>query len=98
MQRVRLVTGAKKILAQIEAWLASWNSGEYDKLLFDSYTVATGYLGRDCGNQNAEQLHRKILNLFLGGKLRQAVRFICEQETGGVLQPGKLELDWNRKK
>ena len=34
-----------------------------------------------------EQCHRTLSNLFLKGKLLETVRFICDIENGGVLQP-----------
>ena len=54
--------------------------------------MATGYLGRARGTQNAEQLHHTFSNIFLRGKLREEVRFVCKQETGGILQPNELSL------
>ena len=51
--------------------------------------VVTGYLqaeeeslGNKCGTQTQEQWHRNFSNLVLTGKLREAIHFICELETG----------------
>ena len=62
----------------------------YDKLVYGSYTAATKYLGRAHRTQNADKRHHTFSNLVLRVKLRKAVRFVCDQETGGVMQPDKL--------
>ena len=46
LQHVQLVTGTKHICAIIDDRLDSWNSGEFDELICDSYAAAMGYLGR----------------------------------------------------
>ena len=78
LQRVWLVTGAKNICTQIDDRLISWSCGAFDKLVYDSYTTANGYLGRDCGTQNIEQCHHMFLNLVLPWKLHEAVVFVCK--------------------
>ena len=78
-QRVRLITGTKNIFAQIDDRFDSWNSGDFDEVVYDSYTAATGYLGRSCMNKSAEQRHYTFLNFVLCGKLREAIIFICKR-------------------
>ena len=90
MKLVRLVTGAKDIRARIDAWLDSWNRGTFDEFLYDSYTVAMGYLGRDIGNQSSEHLQHKLLNLILCGKFCEEIRLFCEWESGRVLLPNEI--------
>ena len=79
------MTGARNIRAKIEARLASWNRAAYKKLVFNSYAMATGYLGRSRETQNMEQRHRTFLKLFLRGKVHESVRFFCEREIWVVL-------------
>ena len=49
-----------------------------------------GYLGKSRGTKTAEERHRTFLNLVLKRKLRKAVRFVCDRENEGVLQPKEL--------
>ena len=89
LQCVQLVTGTKNICALIDYRLTYFDLGAFDKLVCDSYTAVTGYLGRDCGTQNAEQRHLTFLNRALRRKLNEKIRFFCKRETGGVLNPEK---------
>ena len=59
----------------------------------DKYNYAMGYLGKAYGNQTDEQRHRTFSNLVLKGKFCKAVRFVCDREKGGVLQPDELAED-----
>ena len=59
----------------------------------DTYNSDMGYLGKDRGNLAEEQRHTMFSNLVLKGKLREAVRFVCDMEKGRVLQPEKLAED-----
>ena len=54
----------------------------FDELVDDSYAADIGYFGRDRGNQNADQLHHKFLNIVLGRKLREAVSFFVNRKQG----------------
>ena len=56
-------------------------------LVQDSYGAVEAYLGKARGNQTREQWHQTLSNLILRRKFRKAIRFICEQDTGGVLLP-----------
>ena len=87
LQHVHLITGAKNIRALIDTKPELWNIGVFNKLVNNFYTTATGYLGRALGNQNAEQHHHTFLNLFLHGKLREAVKFLCKRETELFFKP-----------
>ena len=53
-----------------------------------------GYLRKSRGSQTTEERHRTFSNLVLKGKLRESVRFVCDREKGGVLQPDKLSEDY----
>ena len=50
-------------------------------------------LGKKQGTQTLEKLHRDFSNLVLHGKLLKAVRFICDQEAGGVFLPNEWTTD-----
>ena len=93
LQRVQPITGTKNIRAWIKFQLDCCNYVEFDELVNDTYTAATGYLGRDRGIQSEEKRHCTFSNLFLHGKLRKAVIFVCEHKRGEFLQPGNLASD-----
>ena len=52
-----------------------------------------GYLGKAHRTQNMKERHQNVSNLVLKGKLRKAVRFVCEREKEGVLKPDKFADD-----
>ena len=83
----------KNICAWIEAQLDSWNCVAFDEHVNNSYTAAMGYPGKARGTQSMEKHHHTFSKKFLRGKLREAVRFVCKQKTGGVLQPNKLSSE-----
>ena len=64
--------------------------GTFEKLVKYRHNAATGFLGKARGIQSEEQRHRTLLNLFLKGKLRKEVRFVCAWETGGTFQPNEF--------
>ena len=73
----------QNICKWIDAWLESWNKGLFDELVWDSYVVSKGYLGRACSNQRAKQYHCTFSILVLHGILRKSVRFIYKLDSGG---------------
>ena len=52
-----------------------------------------GYLIKSLGTQTMKERHGMFSNLVLKGKLREAVRFVCDKEKGGVLKPDELDED-----
>ena len=77
--------GCKNIFDRITSRLYLCNKGFYNELIQDFYGTAASYSGKARGNQNWEQRHHTFTNLIMRGKLREAVQFICDQETGGFL-------------
>ena len=67
----------------IESWLTSWNHGAFDKLVYYSYKMATGYLGKAHRNQNTEQHHFMFLIIVLRGKLCKTISFFANWNQGG---------------
>ena len=73
LQRVCLVSGAKNICDRITSRLDLWNKGTCKKLVQDSYSAVTDYLGEAHRTQTQEQRHCTYSNLILREKLREAV-------------------------
>ena len=65
----------------------------FNELVKDAYNSAMGYLEKACVTQNTQERHLTFSNLVLKRKLRKSVRFVCEREKGGFLQPDKLAED-----
>ena len=59
----------------------------------DTYKSAMGYLGKYRGTQTTEERHQTFSNLVLKGKLRKAIKFVCDREKGGFFQPDELAAD-----
>ena len=55
------------------------------------YTLhtCTEYLNVACREESAEHQAQTYHSLLLQGKLRTAMQWITERETGSILQPGK---------
>ena len=94
LQRTQGVNNSTQICKRILFRLYCWIHGAFDKLVKDMNNSAMGYLGKSRGNQTEEQCHRTFSNLVLKGKLREAFRFVCEREKGGVLQLDELAEDF----
>ena len=84
---------AKNICDRITSRIELWNKGAYDELIQDSYGETVASLGKSRRTQNQKQLRGTLSNLILIVKLREAARFIYEQEKGGFLIPGNWETD-----
>ena len=56
-------------------------------LVEDTMRTCAQYLTATCREDSEDHRAKTYHSLVLRGKLRMAVRWIAEQETGGVLQP-----------
>ena len=83
LQNARSVNNTKYICARIQFWIDFCNRGAFDKLAKYTFNAATVFLGKSHGIQIEEQCQCIFSNITQGRKLLKAVRFICEQETGG---------------
>ena len=87
LQRARHVTASRDIRRQIEKRLDAWEAGAYKMLVEDTLRSSTQYRTAVRREESAEHRAKTFHGLVLRGKLRTAVRWITERETGGVLQP-----------
>ena len=66
----------------------AWEAGRHGVLIEDPMCTFSQYLTIICREESAEHGAQMYHSLVLRGKLRTAVQWISERETGGVLQPG----------
>ena len=90
LQRARHVTASRDIRRRIEKRLDAWEAGNHKMMVEDTLRSSTQYLTAVRREESAEQRAKTFHGLVLRGKLRTAVRWITERETGGVLQPEGL--------
>ena len=88
LQRARHVTASHAIWRQIEKRLEAWGGGRHAMLVGDTLRSCEDYMTTARREETAEHRAQTYNSLVLRGKLRSVVRWITEQETGGVLQPG----------
>ena len=88
LQRARHVTASHSIRRRIEKRLDAWGAGKHAMLVGDTLRSCEEYLNASRREETVEHRAQTYHSLVLRGKLRSAVRWITEQETGGVLQPG----------
>ena len=69
--------------------LDAWEDGKHGMLLEDTLRTCAEYLTVARREDSAEHQAQTYHSLVLWGKLRTAVRWIEERETGEVLQPGE---------
>ena len=87
LQRARHITASDAFRRWIENRLYAWVAGKH--AMFVGYTLRSceEYLTADRREETAEHWAQTYHILLLRGKLRSAVRWITEQETGGDFQP-----------
>ena len=88
LQRARHVTASHAIRRQTVKRLDAWGAGKHAMLVGDTLRSCEEYLTAARREETAEHRAQTYHSLVLRGKLRSAVRWINERETGGVLQPG----------
>ena len=87
LQQARHVTASHAIRGRIEKRLDAWGAGKHAMLVGDTLRSCEEYLTAAWREETAEHRAQIYHSLVLCGKLRSAVRWITERETGGVLQP-----------
>ena len=65
----------------------AWEDSKHVMIVEDTLHTCTEYLTVSQRDESAEHQAQTLHILVLGGKLRMAVRWITERETGGFLQP-----------
>ena len=89
VQRACHVTACHAIRRQIAKRLDAWGEGKHAMLVGDTLRLCEDYLTAARREETEDHRDQTYHNLVLCGKLRLAVRWITERETGGVLQPGE---------
>ena len=84
LQRARHVTASHAIRRRIEKRLDAWAERKHRMLVEDTMRTCTEYLTVAQREETAEHRAQTYHSLVLRGKLRTAVRWITERETGGV--------------
>ena len=88
LQRAYHVTAYQEIRCRIEKRLDAWGEGKHAMLVKDTLQACKEYLPVAWRKEMAEHRVQTYHSLVLRGKLRTAVRWITERETGGVLHTG----------
>ena len=88
LQRDRHDTASQSIRRRIRKRLDAWAEGKHLMLAEDTLRACGEYLTVSRREETAEHRSQTYHSLVLRGKLRTAVQWITERETGGVLQPG----------
>jgi hypothetical protein len=93
LQRTKTVTKAADIRARIELRLNNWLDGKYKMLVETAERDMAASLKSVQMNMNSEQ-RNKIFNMkLLKGEVRAAVRFLCDNNKGGILLPDDITED-----
>ena len=87
LQGARHVTVSHAIRLRIEKRINAWGGGKHAVLVGDNLRSCEEYLTAARREETAEHRAQTYHSLVLHGKLRSAVRWITERETGWVLQP-----------
>ena len=88
LQQAQHVTTSQAIRRRIGKKLDAWVEGKHSMLVEDTLQPCGEYLAVAQREETADHRAETYHSLVLRGKLRTVVRWITEQETGGVLQPG----------
>ena len=96
LSRSSTVKSASGIKATIEARLKLWEAGRYAELVGDCVTEGKrkGF-GKHSERRDTEEelsnIARRFNTMFLGGKIRGAVRFATDRSPGGPLDPDGID-------
>ena len=88
LQRARHVTASHAIRRRIDKRLDACGEGKHAMLVEDTLRSCEEYLTVSQREETAEHRAQTYHSLVLRVKLRTAVQWITERETGGFLQPG----------
>ena len=89
MQRARHVTASHAIRRRIAKQLEAWGEGKHAMLIGDTLRSCEEYLTAAQREEMEEHRAQTYHSLVLRGKLRLAVRWITERETGGCFSQEK---------
>ena len=96
LQQARHVTASHTIMRRIEKRLDAWGSGKHAMLVGDTLRSCEDYLTAARREETAKHRAQTYHSLVLRGKLRSAIIWITERETGGFLQRFNIcILKWN---
>ena len=85
LQRARHVTASQDIRRRIEKLMDTWGEGKHTMLVEDTLRAYKEYLTVARREETTEHRAQTYHSLVLRGKLRTAVQWIMERETGGVI-------------
>ena len=89
LQRAQHVTTSHAIYRWMRKRLDAWEAVKHGMLVEDTLRTCAHHLTVARREESTEHRARTYHILVLRGKLRTAVRWITERETGGFLQPGE---------
>jgi hypothetical protein len=87
LQRTKTITKAADIRARIELRLNNWLDGKYKMLVETAERDMATSLKSVQRNMNSEQRNKIFNTKLLKGEVRAAVRFLCDNNKGGILLP-----------
>ena len=89
LQQDRHVTAYHATRWQIEKRLEAWEDGKHGMIAKDTLRTCAEYFTIARREESTENRAQTYHSLVLWGKLRTAVIWIMDRETGGVLQAGE---------
>ena len=87
LQKAHGIIRARDIKTKLSQRLDAWEAGKWSMLVEDAERQAHYFLHRKQGTSSEEERSKTFKNMVLRGKLRSAVRWITDRESGGVLYP-----------
>ena len=89
LQRPSVTSTSKLHLAALESWLAKWSAGNVDALLREGRAIQQQLPKKYKQSGEAEQAEhdaRVFARLVMQGKIKAAIRYVCEQASNtGVM-------------
>ena len=83
--------GVGNIKRRIKQRILDWNDKKYEMLNSSTIICAEAYMNRKRGGLNTEERAKAFSSLICRGKIREDIRYICEQESGGIMLLGDVD-------
>ena len=92
LQRSPDFKGVSNIKRRIRQRILEWEEKKLEKLISSTIICAEAYLNRKRGGLDTKERAQLFSFLIYRGEIREAIRVICERETGGIMLPGDVDL------
>ncbi len=91
LQKNGEVKKAGDIKKRIATRIIEWKKNNFNALVDATDQEMRANMSNKRGRLTVEKIHKIFTHKMLAGKIREAVRFLCESSQGGILMPDEID-------